>query len=290
LILSKSKNLDRQFLHFAKYEGAGNDFVIVDAMESSIYLSLAQIQQICNRHFGVGADGLIFIRPSNDADYEMVYHNADGDVGSMCGNGARCAFNFARLKGYAGETARFIAYDGVHTARVLEGDWVEVSMSDVSMSDVSMSENGKSDGGTTSEVTGDCTLDTGSPHYVRFVPDLADLDIVEEGRRVRYSETYRNNGINVNFVEVYADFLRFKTYERGVEDRTLACGTGATAVALAYADKEGLLEGPVALKADGGDLVVNFQRADDGFTNIVLQGPAREVFIGTIGLEPAPHE
>ncbi len=289
MIPIKSKNLDRQFLHFVKYEGAGNDFVIVDAMESPVYLSLGQIQQICDRHFGIGADGLIFIRPSKDADYEMVYHNADGDEGSMCGNGARCAFTFARMKGYAGDTARFMAYDGLHTARLLAKSWVEVSMSDVRKSDMTMSDMDKSGIGATSQKTNDCILDTGSPHYVRFVTDLDDLDIVEEGRRIRYSETFKDVGINVNFVEIYPDFLRLGTYERGVEDRTLACGTGATAVALAFADMKGLLEGPVAIKADGGDLIVNFQRVEGGFTNIVLQGPVREAFIGTIALDPTLH-
>jgi diaminopimelate epimerase len=258
--------LDRQFLHFAKYEGAGNDFVIIDAMESSIYLTAAQIQQICDRRFGVGADGLIFIRPSKNADYEMVYHNADGDIGSMCGNGARCAFTFARRRGYVGDSCDFVAYDGLHTARSLSGDWVEVSMSDVD---------------DLSEVSGDCILDTGSPHYVRFVSGLDDMDIVKEGRRVRYSKPFKEEGINVNFVEVYPDFLRLVTYERGVEDRTLACGTGAAAVALVNANKQGLLEGPIVLKADGGELSVNFKRTGTGFTNVVLQGPANEVFTGT---------
>jgi len=271
--------LDKQVLHFAKYEGAGNDFVIVDAMESPLDLSIEQVQRICDRRFGVGADGLIFIRMSENADYDMVYHNADGEVGSMCGNGARCAFSFARLKGYVGDTARFMAYDGVHTARLLEGGWVEVSMSDVSMSDISTG-----DIAALSEGSGDCVLDTGSPHYVRFVTDVEDIDIVEEGRKIRYSETFKEEGINVNLVEVHEDYIRLKTYERGVEDRTLACGTGAAAVALAYADKQGLLEGPVVLKADGGDLSVNFKRTNSGFKNIVLQGPVREVFTGTISL------
>ncbi len=266
--------MDRQFLHFAKYEGAGNDFVIVDAMETPVHLTVAQIQQICDRHFGVGADGMIFIRPAEGADYEMVYHNADGDIGSMCGNGARCAFTFARLKGYVGDTARFVAYDGIHTARSLEGGWVEVSMSDV---------------GDLSKVADDCVLDTGSPHYVRFVTSVEGMDIVEEGRKIRYSERYRDEGINVNFVEVHPDYLRLKTYERGVETRTLACGTGATAVAVAYAEIHGLLNGPIALKADGGDLSVNFRREDNGFTNIVLQGPAKEVFVGTTSLAPTPQ-
>lgn len=268
--------MDNQRLHFVKYEGAGNDFVIVDAMESPIYLPPGQIQAICDRHFGIGADGMIFIRPSEDADYEMVYHNADGDLGSMCGNGARCAFTFARKKGYVGDKAQFKAYDGIHTARLLARDWVEVSMSDVIMSQI-----GKDD--LTTEGTDDCILDTGSPHYVRFVTDLDGLDIVEEGRRVRYSGSFKDNGINVNFVEIYPDFLRLKTYERGVEARTMACGTGATAAALAYADREGLTEGPVALKADGGNLIVNFQRVKGGFADIILQGPVTEVFIGTIG-------
>ena len=246
-------------------------------MESPMHLSIVQIQQICDRRFGVGADGMIFIRPSEDADYEMVYHNADGDVGSMCGNGARCAFTFARLKGYVGDTARFVAYDGIHTARSLEGGWVEVSMSDVSMSD-----NDTADVDAFSKSPGDCVLDTGSPHYVSFVTDIDGMDIVEEGKKIRYSQDFRDEGINVNFVEVHPDYLRLKTYERGVENQTLACGTGATAVALAYADREGLLEGPIALKADGGDLIVNFRRMDGTFTSIVLQGPAREVFVGTM--------
>lgn len=278
--------MDNQFLHFVKYQGAGNDFVIVDAMESPVYLSIVQIRQICDRHFGVGADGLIFIRPSDQADYEMVYHNADGDVGSMCGNGARCAFSFSRIKGYIGDTARFIAYDGLHSARLLEGDWVEVSMSDIAMTDLREGHVDKNLDSRPTGQTSDCVLDTGSPHYVRFVTDLDNLDIVEAGREIRYSEKYKEHGINVNFVEEHPDFLRLKTYERGVEDLTLACGTGATAVALAYAVKQGLLEGPVVLKADGGDLIVNFQRMESGFSSIVLQGPAMEVCTGAMRLLP----
>jgi len=267
--------LDRQLLNFAKYQGAGNDFVIVDALETPVHLTVGHIQQICDRRFGVGADGLIFIRSSDDVDYEMVYHNADGNVGSMCGNGARCAFTFARLRGYVGDSADFMACDGRHRARRLDGDWVEVSMSSVSSSDI-----GSANVGAPTGVPHDCVLDTGSPHFVRFVTDIENLNVVEEGRRIRYSEAYRNEGINVNFVESHPEYLHLKTYERGVENRTLACGTGATAVALAYAEQQGLLEGPVALKADGGDLSVNFDRVDSGFINVVLQGPAQEVFIG----------
>ena len=251
---------------FSKYEGAGNDFVMIDDRADVVRLSQDEIARICDRHFGVGADGLIILRYSADADYEMVYHNADGAVGSMCGNGARCAFAFARDLGIVDNKASFIAYDGLHYADARSED-VAITMQDVS---------GIEFDGTA------YILDTGSPHYVKFVDDLAEVDIVTEGRSIRNGLRFKANGVNVNFVKAHDDYLRVSTYERGVEDLTLACGTGVTAVALAFAIKSGLQSGPVELKADGGSLTVNFIRRGEEFSDIVLAGPARRVFEGIL--------
>ncbi len=262
---TKLKTLASTPLAFEKYEGAGNDFVIVlgEHLEDGVTLP---VDRICDRHFGIGADGFIVVSTAEGADYEMKYYNADGAIGSMCGNGARCAFLFARANGLAGEHATFIAFDGIHTASILKDGTIAISMQDVP--EVRLL------GPDTFET------DTGSPHYIRFVPNLNEIDVVSEGRSVRYSSPYARQGINVNFVERRSDSLRMSTYERGVENMTLACGTGATAVALAEAVEQELESGRVVLDADGGRLAVSFQRRDSAFVNIVLEGPARHVFSG----------
>jgi len=255
--------------HFLKYEGAGNDFVVFDAMNNAISLSQQEVIRICDRRYGVGADGVIVLGESVNADFEMIYYNADGKIGSMCGNGARCAFSYAKRLGYVSDTGSFVAYDGIHHGRSLSDNWVEVSMQDVIDIDID---------------SGDFILDTGSPHYVRFVKRIEEVDVVSEGRAIRYSDRFKENGINVNFVEVRDGSLHLSTYERGVEDLTLACGTGAVAVALAFAQREGMLSGPIRLQANGGGLAVNFKRNGNRFAEVVLHGPARETFSGNLEL------
>ena len=257
---------------FSKYHGAGNDFIMIDDRHNEIRLDQATVAHMCHRHFGIGADGLILLRKSTDAAYEMVYHNADGAIGSMCGNGARCAYAFAAKIGLADGRVGFLAYDGLHEA------WRNSESVSITMRDVNGIE----------QTDGAFILDTGSPHYVLFVDHLGEVEVVGEGRRIRNSDRFRAGGINVNFVEIRQGHLRVSTYERGVEDRTLACGTGVTAVALAYAVKAGLASGPVSLKADGGELSVGFQRSGDAFSEIVLTGPAQHVYDGT--WHPSRHQ
>lgn len=257
----------RERVKFSKYQGAGNDFVIINDWQGQLRLDDTQIAAICDRRYGVGADGCIFIRPHSDADYEMVYHNADGHIGSMCGNGARCAYAFVLETGLGSGKMTFQAYDGLHEAEMHDDATVSVSMRPV----VEVQHLDRIN----------CVLDTGSPHYVRFVGDLKETDVVSQGRGIRYSPMYAERGINVNFVEVTGDVLKMSTYERGVENKTLACGTGATAVAIAYADKHGMKQGPVRILADGGELSVDFRRSKSGFENLVLRGPVSLVFQGT---------
>ena len=198
----------------------------------------------------------------------MDYYNADGNIGSMCGNGARCAFHLAQQVGLSGATARFAAYDGLHTAHQLPDGRIRISMQDVDRMTMS----------------GDAfVLDTGSPHYVRFVDVIDNVDVLSEGRTIRHSPPFGKEGINVNFVQVDAEGLILRTYERGVEDITLSCGTGATAAVLAFATLRELARGPVSVHVLGGSLEVGFVRkADGGYGEITLSGPARCVFTGSL--------
>jgi len=200
----------------------------------------------------------------------MVYYNADGNPSSMCGNGGRCIVAFAKFLGVIEAETTFIAVDGPHYAKISdEGDWVSLQMIDV--------ERIEKDGN-------DFVLNTGSPHYVKFDKNIADKDVFTEGRGIRYNDTYKEKGININFVELKADHLFVRTYERGVEDETFACGTGVTAVALANAfanNKIGTIETPI--KVLGGDLNIKFTYDGKIFNNIFLEGPAKQVFKGEVG-------
>lgn len=258
-----------QEIPFFKYQGTGNDFVMVD-QRSSHWIDRSQtnlIAQICDRRFGVGADGLILLQNTAGYDFEMIYFNADGRESSMCGNGGRCIAAFAKQLGIVAQSCHFLAIDGPHEAVFSEDNWVELKMTDVQ--DVETGE-------------GFFTLNTGSPHYVVFVEDLSDLDIVESGRVIRYSDPYRKDGINVNFVEKTPTGIEVATYERGVEGETLSCGTGVTAAAISY-----FLQSPdrpqvVPITTKGGELSVRFQpEAAGGFREIWLCGPASLVFEGT---------
>ncbi|MDX1408567.1 MAG: diaminopimelate epimerase, partial [Saprospiraceae bacterium] len=246
---------------FYKYEGTGNDFVILhESFVDLQRLTPQMVKWICDRRFGVGADGLIVVHASSGVDYTMLYFNADGHPGSMCGNGARCAFHYARKSGLAGPTARFQAYDGVHTARERPDGLIEISMQDVD--EMAIHDDA-------------VVVDTGSPHYVQFVDVIADVDVLSEGRTIRNRPEFAKEGINVNFVQVARDRLLLRTYERGVEEVTLSCGTGATAAALAYAALRQQAQGPVRIDVLGGSLEVGFTAKDGGgFTRISLAGPA----------------
>ncbi|UYZ62929.1 diaminopimelate epimerase [Hymenobacter weizhouensis] len=261
-------------LSFHKYQGTGNDFVMVDDRAHHFDEANHQLVRfLCDRRRGIGADGLILLRLHEHYDFEMVYFNADGYLGSMCGNGGRCTVAFARQLGVIGTEARFLAADGPHEARVDAADGtVHLRMQDV------LGQQEMEDGGV--------FLDTGSPHLVRFLPasTLAELNVFAEGRAIRYNDRFRERGTNVNFVEspaVPGQPWQVRTYERGVENETLSCGTGVTAVALA-ASRRGATS-PVHLRTPGGDLRVRFDAHPDGsFTNVFLSGPATRVFEGTI--------
>lgn len=255
---------------FYKYHGAGNDFVIIDNRKLIFPHKKApeKIAQLCDRHLGIGADGLILIEYNNGYDFEMVYYNADGHLGSMCGNGGRCAVAFAYFLGMISTTCTFLATDGPHQAEVIRADWIRLQIQDIS-------EIEKNDSY--------YFLDTGSPHYVRFVEAIDTLDVVTEGRKVRYNERFRENGTNVNFIQPSDEGIKIATYERGVEDETLACGTGITAAAIAYyqhLDHKPAL--PLQVQAKGGRLSVEFQVQNGHFTDVWLNGPAEQVFEGII--------
>ncbi|MCF8244569.1 MAG: diaminopimelate epimerase [Saprospiraceae bacterium] len=253
---------------FHKYEGTGNDFVLIDQRQHR-YLTrqdTAEIERICHRRFGIGADGLILLQLTEGYDFEMVYFNSDGRESTMCGNGGRCIAAFAHSLGVVGEHCHFLAIDGPHEAKISEG-LVELKMGNVPEVEIG---------------DGYFILNTGSPHYVVFVEDLSDMNIVESGQVIRYSERFRKEGINVNFVEKTADGIEVATYERGVEDETLSCGTGVTAAALSFIlANTDLLANEVAIATKGGNLKVRFnKKAGNGFEGIWLCGPARKVFSG----------
>lgn len=261
-------------LQFHKYQGTGNDFVMIDdrdhrffdqclAMEGTPEL----VSALCHRKFGIGADGLILIRNHPDADFEMVYYNADGSQ-SMCGNGSRCAVRFARSLGIIDTTTHFLTIDGMHEATV-DNDVVRLKMADVKM---------------VKFAGDDFFIHTGSPHHVVFYEDVRSLDVYKKGREIRYSQKYAAEGTNVNFAEVLGNNKVFvRTYERGVEDETLSCGTGVTAVALACSYKK--MTSPVTIHTLGGILTVSYEKeADNAFTGVYLSGPAEEVFRGEIDI------
>ncbi|KAA9338623.1 diaminopimelate epimerase [Hymenobacter busanensis] len=262
-------------LHFHKYQGTANDFVMVDDRARTFPADdHALVRRLCDRRRGIGADGLILLRILPGYDFEMVYFNADGHLGSMCGNGGRCTVAFARQLGVITDKAHFLAADGPHEASVDADGRVHLRMMDVAGQQ---------------ELPDGIFLNTGSPHIVRFLAasTLAEYDVYGEGRAVRYGDTFRERGgTNVNFVEApqAADQpWQVRTYERGVEDETFSCGTGVTAVALAAARRGAA--SPVPLRTLGGDLSVAFQRhADGSFTDVYLSGPAEHVFAGSIAL------
>lgn len=256
-------------LSFYKYHGAGNDFILVDNRSGAIQLQVSQIAALCHRRFGIGADGLMLLQEVPDADFEMVYYNADGNESTMCGNGGRCIAAFAHHLGIAGADMRFKAVDGMHKARIRPDGTVALHMQDVQQ--IGFEED-------------HVILDTGSPHYIQWVDDVSRIDVFGEGRAIRNREAFQPKGINVNFVQRAGGDLLIRTYERGVEDETLACGTGVTAAAIAAVGAEtGHFHIPV--RAVGGMLSVSFEKKDAGTAeDIVLTGGAVFVFKGIVGI------
>ena len=258
-------------LDFVKYQGTGNDFVMIDNRSGDWdKLSISTIRQLCDRRFGIGADGLIKINSLPGYDFEVDYYNSDGSK-SFCGNGARCSVAFAHELGITKDSVSFMAIDGPHSA-FKKDEEVFLEMNDVASIDTSQK---------------DFVLNTGSPHFIHFTENVADFDIVSYGKQIRYSDKYRQEGINVNAVhQKDAYSFEIRTYERGVEDETLSCGTGITAAALALAEKNKLKGShEYKVEAQGGFLSVRFVRTDEGFNSIWLIGPAVAVFKGKVDVQ-----
>lgn len=253
---------------FYKYQGTGNDFVMIDNRQLTFDKKDAKhIAFLCNRRFGIGADGLILLEPHEAADFKMVYFNADGHPSSMCGNGGRCIVAFAKFLGIIEHEAHFEAADGWHHA-LIEADMIKLQMQDVSGLE---------------KFETHVFLNTGSPHHVQMEANLKHLNVKEVGAKIRYGVPYNDSGSNVNFVSKISDgIFSVRTYERGVEDETLSCGTGVTAVALAMHSLGETEKNWVTLFVEGGELQVSFEKSDTGYKNIWLIGPARQVFKGEL--------
>jgi diaminopimelate epimerase len=258
-------------LQFSKYQGTGNDFIMLDnTLGTYDNLSIADIQLLCNRKFGIGADGLIALKAHASLDFEVVYYNADGTQ-SFCGNGARCAVAFAHTLGLMHSPyTTFMAIDGPHEAWRCE-DEVRLKMANVPP--ILVLENSY-------------VVQTGSPHYIIEDANHHTAHVVEVGRHIRYNDTYRKEGINVNLMAIQENRIQVATYERGVEDETLSCGTGVTAAALVYAQLQMLPFGKVQVLTKGGELIVEWQQQNDlSFSNVFLTGPAQHVYNGTYELK-----
>jgi len=256
-------------LEFFKYQGTGNDFVMIDDRKATFSLNDHElIAHLCHRKFGIGADGLILIRHHAEADFEMIYYNADGYLTSLCGNGSRCAVKFADQLGIVKKQCRFMTIEGILDAKI-DNDLVHIKMPDVNKIEIHKDHY---------------FLHTGSPHHICFVEDVEKHDVFHEGRKIRNGAPYFEEGSNVNFVQSFSNSEIFvRTYERGVENETLSCGTGVTAAALAQS-----LQGhpsPINVKTLGGNLQISFESKNKGFKNIFLIGPAVNVFKGTISID-----
>ena len=269
-------------IHFFKYQATGNDFVLIDNLSGEYAFSPDQVKSICDRKFGVGADGLMLIEKHPSAHFNLQYYNSDGSQ-SLCGNGSRAAVKMAASLGLINGKARFEAYDGLHSAEIEQGGIVRLKMNDVSE---------------VKKIGEDYFINTGSPHIVRFVNDVKNYAVFDTGKTIRYRDDFSPGGTNVNFVEITSPHTIFvRTYERGVEDETLSCGTGVTAAALVASLRD--LTSPVTVKTLGGDLKVEFttslpvgQIRQSGqpvgqaaiFEDIYLIGPAKLVFEGDLEL------
>lgn len=254
---------------FSKYQGTGNDFVIIDNRNNALLLTTEQVHFLCDRRFGVGADGLMLLENADGYDFRMKYYNADGREGSMCGNGGRCLVQFAHDNGILKSEYKFIAVDGEHEAEFGEKKWVQLKMQNVHSID--------------ERKYNEFVLNTGSPHYVKPVNNIQEIDVVKEGKAIRYNDEFAAQGINVNFVQTISeDAIYVRTYERGVEDETYSCGTGVTACALMSAHNESGYN-RISVKTKGGNLAVEFDKVgENNFNNIWLCGPATFVFKGEI--------
>ena len=273
LLVTSQTPLTNMELHFYKYQGTGNDFILADNRDGK-YAALTneQIHKLCDRRFGIGADGLMLLNEKTGYDFEMKYYNADGKEGSMCGNGGRCMVKFAYHLGIHKEVYRFLAADGGHEGEIDTDGIVSLKMQDVK---------------NIRKFHNDFILDTGSPHYIKLSTNVMEMDVFKKGYEIRHSKEFEEEGINVNFVEQLeeVDKIIVRTFERGVEDETFSCGTGVTAAALVcYHNDNGFND--VEVKTLGGKLSVEFDRLDDNrYENIWLCGPAEKVYEGTVQIK-----
>jgi diaminopimelate epimerase len=255
-------------LQFSKYQGTGNDFVMIDNRLQIFPKNTALIKKLCDRRFGIGADGLLLLENDSETDFKMVYYNSDGNESSMCGNGGRSIVAFAKKLGIVDSETTFMAIDGAHFATIDATETVALQMKNVDEI----------------KIESDYVfMNTGSPHHVELVSDLKNVDVKNEGAKIRYSDLYGNAGSNVNFVaQINPDTFAVRTYERGVEDETLSCGTGVTAVALAMFATGKTTSQNVHLNVEGGSLTVTFKEKENKFADIFLIGPATFVFSGCV--------
>jgi diaminopimelate epimerase len=254
---------------FYKYQGTGNDFIMIDNREVSFPKNdTALINKFCDRRFGIGADGLILLENDDQVDFKMVYYNSDGKESSMCGNGGRCIVAFAKQLSIIDQKTTFVAVDGLHHATILDDNNVALQMKDVD--EVLIHDEY-------------VFLNTGSPHHVTLVNDLQEMDVKQNGKAIRYSELYGEAGSNVNFVsQISENHFAIRTYERGVEDETLSCGTGATAVAIAMHSIYKTKKNKISIDVQGGQLVVSFELNETVYEKVFLEGPAEFVFEGQV--------
>lgn len=257
-------------IKFSKYQGTGNDFVLIDNRNNVFQPdNQSLIENLCDRRFGIGADGLMLLEEAEGYDFRMRYFNSDGKEASMCGNGGRCIVAFAFQLGIINNLTKFIAVDGEHEAKINSS--TSPLIVSIKMIDVSEIEIGKDY----------YYLNTGSPHFVKFIPNHSNFDTVAEGKKIRYNNRFSSEGTNVNFVSFQEDILTVSTYERGVEDETHSCGTGVVASAISASFKTG--SNHFHIQTKGGNLEVEFQKSKtEKIENIWLTGPATHVFDGTL--------
>ncbi len=255
-------------LNFSKYHGAGNDFIVIDNRNGQHSLTNSQIEFLCHRHYGIGADGLMLLENDSTSDFLMRYFNSDGIESTMCGNGGRCITMFANKIGIIGLKTVFRGIDGIHEATII-GKNVNLKMADINQI----------------ETFDDLYfINTGSPHLVKFVTNINEMDVECEGKFLRNTYNIKEGGTNVNFIQLSSTTIRIRTFERGVEAETLACGTGSVASAIAVNHKFGEAKNNYTLEAQGGYLSVSFNRNGNNYTQVYLEGPTEHVFDGFINL------
>tara|TARA_Y100001935_G_scaffold227743_1_gene206246 strand:+ start:144 stop:923 length:780 start_codon:yes stop_codon:yes gene_type:complete len=257
-------------ISFTKYNGAGNDFIVIDDRLNNLSLTKSQIFNICSRNVGIGADGLILIKESNKTDFKIHHYTSDGNPGSLCGNGSRCAILYAYRNNIINKHTEFEAFDGIHKAEIINDELISMQMklnSRIIENDYGI------------------WVDTGSPHLIVETANTDDLDVRSIGRSIRYNDYYKKEGVNVNFVERISDeVFKIRTYERGVEDETRACGTGSTASAICMNYIGKTRSNKMKMKCLGGDLEVKFLKRNKKYSEISITGPAKFVFEGIINI------